>query len=34
MLNVYDAQKTMEICIAADQSGAQGGAPVSLPLIG
>jgi len=33
MLNVFDAQKTMEICIAADQSGAQGGIPVTLPLI-
>ena len=34
MLNVFDAQKTMEICIAADQSGAQGGKPVALPLLG
>ena len=32
MLNVFDAQKTMEICIAADRSGAQGGVPISLPL--
>ena len=30
MLNVFDAQKTMEICIAADQSAAQGGVPVAL----
>lgn len=34
MLNVFDAQKTMEVCIAADQSAARRGAPVSLPLIG
>ena len=33
MLSVFDAQKTMEICIAADQSGAKGGQPVALPLI-
>ena len=33
MLNVFDAQKTMEICIAADQSAAQRGSPVALPLI-
>ena len=33
MLNVFDAQKTMEICIAADQSAANGGLPVTLPLI-
>jgi predicted dehydrogenase len=33
MMNVFDAQKTMEICIAADQSAEKGGAPVSLPLI-
>ncbi len=33
MLSVFDAQKTMEICIAADRSAAQGGARVALPLI-
>jgi hypothetical protein len=34
MLNVFDAQKTMEICIAADQSGDQQGQLVKLPLLG
>jgi len=34
MLNVFDAQKTMEICIAADQSADQRGAVVDLPLLG
>jgi predicted dehydrogenase len=33
MLSVFDAQKTMELCLAADQSAAQGGVPVKLPLI-
>jgi predicted dehydrogenase len=33
MLNAFDAQKTMEFCIAADRSAAQGGTPVALPLI-
>lgn len=32
-LNVHDAQKTMEICLAADRSAASGGRPVGLPLI-
>lgn len=32
-LNVHDAQKTMEICMAADRSAARGGRPVRLPLI-
>ena len=32
-LNVFDAQKTMEVCIAADRSAATGGRPVRLPLI-
>jgi predicted dehydrogenase len=32
-LNVFDAQKTMEVCIAADRSAARGGRPVRLPLI-
>ena len=31
-INVFDAQKTMEICLAADRSAAQGGVPVRLPL--
>jgi hypothetical protein len=34
MISVFDAQKTMEICIAADRSAANGGVPVALPLIG
>ena len=33
MLNVFDAQKTMEVCLAADQSATNGGRPVALPLI-
>lgn len=32
-LNVFDAQKTMEFCLAADRSADQHGAPVALPLI-
>jgi predicted dehydrogenase len=32
-LNVFDAQKTMELCIAADRSAARGGKPVKLPLL-
>jgi predicted dehydrogenase len=32
-LDVFDAQKTMEFCIAADRSAEQGGKPVALPLI-
>ncbi len=32
-ISVFDAQKTMEICLAADRSANQGGRPVSLPLI-
>jgi hypothetical protein len=31
-LNVFDAQKTMEVCLAADESAARGGRPVRLPL--
>jgi predicted dehydrogenase len=31
-LNVFDAQKTMEVCLAADRSAARGGRPVRLPL--
>jgi predicted dehydrogenase len=33
MLNVFDAQKTMEVCLAADRSASLGGTPVALPLI-
>jgi predicted dehydrogenase len=33
-LNVFDAQRTMELCIAADRSAAKGGRPVKLPLLG
>ncbi len=32
-LNVFDAQKTMEACIAADRSAARGARPVRLPLL-
>lgn len=32
-LNVFDAQKTMEVCIAADRSAVNGGRPVRLPLL-
>jgi len=32
-INVFDAQKTMEVCIAADRSAGAGGIPVALPLI-
>jgi predicted dehydrogenase len=32
-LNVHDAQKTMEICIAADKSAERGAKPVRLPLL-
>jgi predicted dehydrogenase len=32
-LNVFEAQKTMEVCIAADRSAAAGGRPVRLPLL-
>jgi predicted dehydrogenase len=32
-LDVFDAQKTMEVCMAADRSADLGGAPVALPLI-
>src|SRR6266487_1150713 len=31
--NVFDAQKTMEVCLAADRSAERGGQPVALPLI-
>jgi predicted dehydrogenase len=32
--NVFEAQKTMEICLAADRSAERGGEVVRLPLIG
>jgi predicted dehydrogenase len=32
-ISVFDAQKTMEICLAADRSAELGGQPVALPLI-
>src|SRR6266850_1032566 len=32
-ITVFDAQRTMEVCLAADRSAELGGTPVSLPLI-
>ena len=32
-MNVFDAQKTMEVCLAADQSAELGGQTVKLPLV-
>jgi len=32
-IDVFEAQKTMEVCLAADRSAEHGGHPVSLPLI-
>jgi predicted dehydrogenase len=32
-LSVFDAQKTMEVCLAADLSAEKGGRPVRLPLV-
>jgi predicted dehydrogenase len=32
-LSVFDAQKTMEVCLAADLSAERGGKPVRLPLV-
>jgi predicted dehydrogenase len=32
-LSVFDGQKTMEACLAADRSAASGGRPVRLPLM-
>ena len=32
-ISVFDAQKTMEICLAADRSAENRGSPVALPLI-
>jgi predicted dehydrogenase len=31
--SVFDAQKTMEVCLAADRSAELGGTPVRLPLV-
>ena len=31
--NVFDAQKTLEVCLAADRSAELGGKPIALPLI-
>jgi predicted dehydrogenase len=31
--SVFDAQKTMEVCLAADRSATLGGTPVKLPLV-
>jgi hypothetical protein len=33
IVDVFDAQKTMEVCLAADHSAEQDGRPVKLPLI-
>ena len=32
-INVFEAQKTMEVCLAADRSAEAGGTPVALPLL-
>jgi predicted dehydrogenase len=32
-IDVFDAQRTMEVCLAADRSAGSGGVPVTLPLI-
>ncbi|HXH07227.1 MAG TPA: Gfo/Idh/MocA family oxidoreductase [Vicinamibacterales bacterium] len=32
-INVFEAQRTMEVCLAADRSAEEGGRPVRLPLI-
>jgi predicted dehydrogenase len=32
-IDVFDAQKTIEVCLAADRSAELGGAPVVLPLV-
>ena len=32
-ISVFEAQKTMEVCLAADRSAQLGGQPVALPLI-
>jgi hypothetical protein len=32
-IDVFEAQKTMEVCLAADRSAELGGVPVTLPLV-
>jgi predicted dehydrogenase len=32
-IDVFEAQKTMEVCLAADRSAALGGSPIALPLV-
>ena len=32
-IDVFDAQKTMEVCLAADRSAERNGQPVKLPVI-
>ena len=32
-ISVFEAQKTMEVCLAADLSAERGGVPVALPLV-
>ena len=32
-ISVFEAQKTMEVCLAADRSAELGGVPVTLPLV-
>src|SRR5262245_8296682 len=32
-ISVFEAQKTMEVCLAADLSAERGGGPVALPLV-
>jgi hypothetical protein len=32
-ISVFDAQKTMEFCLAADRSADRGGEPIRLPLV-
>jgi predicted dehydrogenase len=33
-ISVFEAQKTMEVCLAADRSAELGGQPIALPLLG
>jgi hypothetical protein len=33
-ISVFEAQKTMEVCLAADRSAELGGQPIALPLVG
>jgi len=32
-ISVFEAQKTMEVCLAADRSAELGGQPIALPLV-